>query len=434
MKKHAGAPRRGGDVKPEGRDGRLAWWSRIVIPSRQKSAGTRPVAAYAVVDPGSTRLRVLAVGQGAEGPTVFGWGEKAMRAGAECRDEELALAFEEALSEAETMARRRSEGWRAADQVVVGLPAWQLRGWASPVVHKRSTPSREVDERELEALLARAFHLSANKVKAPQDREWVLVDAVPAALGVDEQGVTDPVGFRGSVLKASVFAAAARRQTVEAWAQIAEGCGFSDLTVTAAPLALAACPPGAQGIIADVGAAHTNVVWWRAGRPLATGSVDVGGRLLTECLVRQWRLSAEKAETLQVSLSEGQLAADVREQVIEILRPALAIWRHAVEGLLADMHDLSGEPLPHRLLVCGGGSSLPELLDEARALFFSHRLTFGRYPELARLRHTEVPGIANRTEFGRGAGDVPALALAAWSARLAEPVDRPGRVLQKLWR
>ena len=365
---------------------------------------------------------------------MFGWAERPAPPGSPAVDAEFSRAFEEALAEAEAMAARRADRWRCADQIVVGLPAWQLRGWSSPVAQKRSLTSREVDERELETILARALHLSVNRLRAPHDREWVVLDAVPAALGVDGEGVTDPVGFRGSELTASVFAAAARRQAVEAWAELAERQGFSALTITAAPIALAACPSGAHGVILDVGGAHTSVVWWRSGRPLAAGSVEVGGRLLTECLVRQWRLSPERAEKLLRSLSAGQLAVEVREQVVEVLQPALGVWRLAVEGLLAEMHDVSSEPLPHRLLICGGASSLPEIMEEARALFLSERLTFGRYPELARLRPTDVPGIANRTELGRGAGDVSALALAAWCARLADPPGRPARIVQKLCR
>lgn len=410
---------------PEGQGRKGGRWPRLSL-----RGGRRPAAAppcFAVVDPGASVLRVLAVGPGAGGPTVYGWAERRVRAGADADQ-----AVEEALAEAEAMAEQRSVGWPGADQIIVGLPSSQMRGWASPISQKRSVPAREIDERELEAVLSRAMRLSESKVRARHDREWVLVEAVPVALGVDGQGVTDPVGFRGAELTASVFAAAGRREAIEWWTRLAEQLSFSSLTLTVAPLALASCVSGTHGIILDVGGAHTGVVWWRAGRPVAAGSVDVGGRLVTDALERQWRLSPEKAETLQRSLAAGQLASEVGEQIAAVIQPALGLWREAVEGLLAEMHERSGEPLPHRLQICGGGSSLPAVLDAARALFLSQRLTFGRYPELVRLLPTDVPGIVNRTDRGHCAGDVSALALAAWGARLNDPVSRPVRVLQKL--
>jgi len=287
---------------------------------------------------------------------VYGWGEKRVRPGAQ-----VDQVVEETLAQAEAMAEQRSDGWQGADHIIVGLPASQMRGWASPVSLKRSDPAREVGERELEAVLGRAVNLSEGKVRARHDREWVLVEALPVALGVDGQGVTDPVGFRGAELTASVFAAAVRRDAIDWWTRLSEQLSFSSLTMTVAPVALASCATGAQGILLDVGGAHTGIVWWRGGRPVATGSVDAGGCLLTEALERQWRLSPDKAETLQRSLAAGQLAQEVIEQLVAVMQPALGLWREAVEGLLAEMHERSGEPLPHRVLVCGGGSSLPGL-------------------------------------------------------------------------
>jgi hypothetical protein len=341
-------------------------------------------------------------------------------------------AFEEALTAAEARAEGRADQMPAADQIVVGLPAWQMRGWAAPVTQRRAQPTRPIEERELEALLARALRLCVNRLTDAGDRGWALLDALPVVLSVDGQGVTDPVGFRGEELTVSVFAAVAPALTIEAWRQRAERSGFASLTLTAGPLALAACPKGPQGIVLDIGGGHTSVVWWRAGRPMATRSVAMGSRLLTECLLRKWGLSFAKAETLQRAFSAGYMAAEVRAQIFEVLEPAIRVWFQSIEGMLAEMQNRADEPLPHRMLVCGGGSAVPEMIAAARSLTFSQRLAFDRYPELDRLRPTDVPGIANRTDSGQGAGDVSALALAAWTARSAEPLGRPMRILRRL--
>ena len=63
-------------------------------------------------------------------------------------------------------------------------------------------------------------------------------------------------------------------------------------------------------------------------------------------------------------------------------------------------------------------------------LAWSRQLHFARYPQVDRLEPTDVPGVVNRTELGRSAGDVTALALAAWAA-LARAGRRiaPARIL-----
>jgi len=67
-------------------------------------------------------------------------------------------------------------------------------------------------------------------------------------------------------------------------------------------------------------------------------------------------------------------------------------------------------------------------------LAWSQRLHFARYPVVGHLRPTDIPGVVNRTDLGRGEGDVTALALAAWTVRQTEPPDRPARLLSGLCR
>jgi len=89
-------------------------------------------------------------------------------------------------------------------------------------------------------------------------------------------------------------------------------------------------------------------------------------------------------------------------------------------------------PLPQRLQLLGGGSMLPEVAESAAVLAYSERLRFARYPKVERFEPTDVAGVVNRTDLGRGAGDSVALALAAWAARENRVPDRPTRILREL--
>jgi cell division protein FtsA len=364
--------------------------------------------------------------------TVLGWAEGPGWTGSEAETASLVNTCDEALVQAEKMAQSFGERWLLPDQLLVGLPASQLRGRAWAVVQQRAQASRPVDERELEALLERALRLAVNRLLSdePDAAGWLLIDAAPVALTVDGRGVTDPIGFRGREIGAAVFAAMARVETIQTWGLVAEELEFSSLTLTATPLALAAGLPVAHGILVDIGGAATDLVWCNAGRPVVLESLPIGGHSLTGSLARKWGLTAERAERLKRAYSSDRLGADAEAQVQGVLWPSLLGWLEDMEGALARLsHE---EPLPQHLYLLGGGSALPEMAEAVRSLAWSQRLRFARYPEVSSLRPTDVPGVKNRSGMGREMGDVPALALASWVADQQRATDRPARILSEL--
>jgi cell division ATPase FtsA len=316
------------------------------------------------------------------------------------------------------------------DQFLAGLPGSQLRGQAWSVAQKRSRPRRPVEERELEALLERALRLAVNRLRG-DDAGWLLVDAAAVSLTVDGRRVTDPVGFRGQEIGATVFAALARAEVVEAWGLVARELDFSALTLTATPLALAAGLSNVQGILVDVGGATTDLTWCRAGRPVVLDSLPTGGEALTRSLSLKWRLTSDRAEYLKRAYAGGQLNEEATGQVRDVMSPILQAWLGETEEAMVRMN--REEPLPQRLYLLGGGSVVPEMADALRSLAWSRQLSFARYPQVDRLQPTDLPGVVNRTSLGRDPGDVPALALAAWVAHQSRPPDRPARILAELY-
>jgi hypothetical protein len=376
-----------------------------------------------VIDPGTATLRFLVVEVVGDRATVWGWHERP--GGLTVAD--LAGACREALARAEEMAQDLAGRWLLPDQMLVGLPAAQLRGGAWPVAQRRPRGDRPVEEQELEALLSRALRLAVNRLLGPEDSDWFLVDAATVALTVEGRGVTDPVGFRGREVGATVFAALAQAETMAAWYTVAETLEYSSLTLTAAPLALAAGLSEPQGIAFDVGGSTTDLTWWQNGRPVALASLPCGGDDLTRALLRTWRLSPDRAERLKRAYSAGRLDEEAGTQLIAALGPSLEIWLEEAEAALASMDQ--DQPLPQRLCILGGGSVPPVMAETVGALAWSPQLRFARYPQVRRLQPTDVPGVINRTDRGRQPGDATALALAAWTVRQCRVQARPERIL-----
>ncbi|MGD8735680.1 MAG: hypothetical protein PVJ85_02900 [Anaerolineae bacterium] len=396
---------------------------------RRHRPPNRPVF-FGVVEPGTATLRLLVAEATQTQATIWGWAERKGPVASDLDLQWLTSACEDTLSIAEQEAQQRRGQWFLPDQILVGLPASQLRGGAWPVTQRRSRPERRIEEREFAALLERALRLTYNRLAEPGGSSWVIVDAVPVSLTVDGHRVTDPVGFRGSEIGATVFAAVARPEAIRTWQSVAQTLEFSTLTVTAAPLALARVMSDPQGILLDVGDTTTDLVWYRSGSPLALESLPVGGAELTTSLMRKWRLTSTRADRLKQAYSGGRLDEDARDQVLAVLAPVLQAWLEQTESALARLN--VDEQLPEHLYLLGGGSLLPEITDAARSLAWSQRLHFTRYPQVGRLKPTDVPGVVNYTELGRGAGDVPALALAAWTAQQMRPASQPARILADL--
>lgn len=384
------------------------------------------------MDPGTATLRLLVVEIG-DGPvTVWGWSERPAWGKAEPDPAAWVATCRDSLSQAEEMAQERAGRRLLPDQMLVGLPASQLRGGAWSVAQRRARPERPVGEEELRALLGRALRLAVNRLSDPADPDRLLVDAAIVALTVDRRVVTDPVGFRGEEIGATVFAALAPAGTIRAWGVVARELEFSALILTAAPLALTAGLSEPQGVLLDVGGATTDLTWWRSERPVALASLPMGGEAITDALIQKWRLAPNQAERLKWAYAARRLADDAHAQVREVISPVLRAWLEGVEANLAQFARSQDELLPHRFYLLGGGSILPEMVDAARALAWSRQLHFVRYPQVDWLQPTDLPGVVNRTDRGRKAGDSPALALAAWAAHQNRPLDRPARILSEL--
>jgi cell division protein FtsA len=398
---------------------------------RHRRAEKSPVY-FSVVEPGTTTLRLLVAEAAGSQATVLGWAEGPGWSGIGSDRRALATVCDEALADAEKMAQAQGDRWVLPDQMLVGLPGSQLRAQAWSITQRRSRPDRPVDERELRALLDRTLRLSVNRLRGFEgaDDGWVLVDTAPVGFTVDGRGVTDPVGFRGREVGATVFAALALAEVIETWGLVARELEFTALTLTVAPLALATVMSTSQGILMDIGGGTTDLIWCRAGRPYMLASLDKGGEALTDLLVRKWNRPAEWAERLKRAYSRGDLPPEGMTEVQEVLWSGLQAWLEETETVMARLNQ--DEALPQHLYLLGGGSALPEMTEAVRSLAWSQRLQFARYPQICRMQPTDVPGVVNRTSMGRKMGDVSALALAAWIARLREPPERPGQILNEL--
>ena len=148
---------------------------------------------------------------------------------------------------------------------------------------------------------------------------------------------------------------------------------------------------------------------------------SLGGRAFTRRLAKELGLSYEEAEARKLRHAEGLLTPEQEGQVSRLLAADVEVQ---LRGLALCLRELArGEGLPTNIYLCGGGSLLPELMNELRKNAWAEGLPFAREPQSRLLGPYEVSGLVDSTGQLSSAQDVGPLGLANHGLRL-ESEDR----------
>jgi hypothetical protein len=155
----------------------------------------------------------------------------------------------------------------------------------------------------------------------------------------------------------------------------------------------------------------------------------LGGRAFTKRLSTLLGVPFEEAEQLKLRYSAGSLQGPQRTKVSEALRKDAGVWRDGVELSLGDFRDL--ELLPTRILLCGGGSYLPEIKSSLEAKDWWGKLPFAKAPTVHFISPTDVKSLRDETGMLRGREDITPLGLANLALELAGEEEVVPSLLRK---
>ncbi|MBI2285629.1 cell division FtsA domain-containing protein, partial [Candidatus Saccharibacteria bacterium] len=144
----------------------------------------------------------------------------------------------------------------------------------------------------------------------------------------------------------------------------------------------------------DVGGGTTDIAVVNEGGVEGTKMFGIGGRAFTQAIARELDTDFNKAESLKVGLSSGR-THEKKDRLEKALSKTLNVWVSGVELALAEFNKLDN--LPHRVLLCGGGSSLNVLTEELEKGEWHKNLPFTRKPIVHHIQPDEVVGITDTT-------------------------------------
>lgn len=374
------------------------------VDTKTSNDGTRYLVG---LDVGTEYVKAL-VGRVADGAIeIVGVGRahqglSDMQAGAVADIGAVVENCDKALNEAEAQAGVSARG------AIIGIAGELVQGTTTTVRVARKTPNKALDIAEMEQIIKLVQGRAEAKAKKQlalelggKDIEVRLVNSALVSIEIDGYVVTNPIGFQGKDVVVQLYTAFAPLVHIGALERVAEQLDLDLLAVAAEPFAVARSVVGddqsntMSAVLMDVGGGTTDIAVINDGGVQGTKMFGIGGRAYTRSVERSLGVEFDLAEKLKVGLGSDKVAPKQQAAVEAALKKTLDVWISGVELGLGEFTKL--DHLPHKLLLCGGGSSLDMLMDRLHDSNWYTSLPFTRKPVVQHLHPDQVVGITDTT-------------------------------------
>jgi cell division protein FtsA len=325
-----------------------------------------------------------------------------MQAGAIADIAGVVANCDKALSQAEQQAGV------SARTAVIGIAGELVKGTTATVRVTRKQADKPLDLAEVERIIKLVQQRAEAKAKKQlawelggKEVEVRLVNSALVGIEIDGYKVTSPIGFQGKDVVVQLYTAFAPLVHIGALERTAQQLDLDLLAVAAEPFAVSRSVIGddtsasMNAILMDVGGGTTDIAVITDGGVQGTKMFGIGGRAYTRAVERDLNVEFNTAEGLKVDLSTGKIPANKAALIEGALNKTLGVWMGGIELALAEFDKL--DHLPHKLLLCGGGSSLDLLMDKLTESDWYTKLPFTRKPNVQHIHPEDVVGIVDKT-------------------------------------
>lgn len=309
---------------------------------------------------------------------------------------------DEALNEAEQQAGI------SVRPTVIGIAGELVKGTTMSVKIRRRNPDQELDLDEIRRIINLVQGRAENRAKQQlswelggKDIDIRLVNSALVSIEIDGYPVTSPVGFKGKEVSVQLYTAFAPMIHIGALERTAQELDVDLVAVAAEPFAVARSVIGdnadssMSAILMDVGGGTTDIAVLNDGGVQGTKMFGIGGRAYTKTIEKALDVTFQQAEELKIGLSQNQVPSAKLPAIEAALKKTLDVWTGGVELALGEFTQLDN--LPHRILLCGGGSSLEMLTEKLSDTNWYTDLPFTRKPSVQHIQPSQVVGITDKT-------------------------------------
>ncbi len=344
---------------------------------------------------------------------------------------------DKALRQAEEMAGV------VARNTVIGIAGELVKGMSTTVSYRRARPEVQIDMQELKDIIERVQRTAFEKVReqlnwetGADDIQVKLVNAAVVDVEIDGYRVTNPIGFQGRDVSIAVFTAFAPMVHLGALQSVARDLDLNLINIAAEPFAVAKSV-GADdstefsAIFIDIGGGTSDIAVVNNGGVVGTKMFAIGGRSFTKRIAQSLGTTFEQAEKLKLDHSAGTLGKADEAAVKEALETDVEVWLSGVELSLSEFDEL--DHLPNHILLCGGGSALPEIKQALQTEWFSD-LPFARKPKIDFVAPADVNRVLDHTGRLTSPQDITPMGLANLALDIVGNEPKGEQLLQRLSR
>lgn len=324
------------------------------------------------------------------------------------------------------------------EQAVMGIAGELVRGATTTISYTRENPELRIEMPELRAIVQRVQTRAFDRVRRELARDSgfreidvKLVNAAVIDSKIDGQRSSNPIGFQGTEVTLSVFNSFAPLVHFGALQTIAAELELDLLTIAAEPFAVARALPDEDlsAIFIDIGGGTTDLALLRGGSELVTKMFAVGGRTFTKRIAHTLNVAQGEAEQIKLDYSQNKLSKRRQKIIANALAGDIEVWSAGIEVALSEM--IGEAELPPKILLCGGGSRLPEIKKALSDPKFSENLPFRSKPIVKFLCPDDISNFTDQTGLIRSVQDITPLGLANLGITLAGQEDLLSAILRK---
>jgi cell division protein FtsA len=310
---------------------------------------------------------------------------------------------EDALAQAEEAAGLQ------ARRCVIGIAGELVKGVTNTIRYRRPEPNRPLDETEMEFIIEKVQDRAAAKAQKQialetgnDDVEVKLVNSALVSIHIDGYKVSNPIGFQGKDVAVQIYTAFAPMVHIGALERVAQELDLELIAVAAEPFAVSRSVLGTDAnsnftaILADVGGGTTDIAVVNDGGVEGTKMFGIGGRSFTNTIATEMAIPYDAAEKLKVNIDRDEVKTSVKQDVSAAVNKTLEVWLGGVELALSEFDSV--DHLPSRLLLCGGGASLTQLVEALEKRDWYKELPFTKRPTIKHITPDDVVGITDTTE------------------------------------
>lgn len=321
-----------------------------------------------------------------------------------------------ALSRAEETAQV------VAKDAVLGIAGELVKGGTTSVSYRRARPEIKIDQAELTDIIERIQKQAFENVQkqlswetGKRELEVKLVNAAVVDVHIDGYRVTNPVGFQGKDVTIQIFNAFAPMVHLGALQTVAADLDLNLINIAAEPFAVAKSV-GADdstefsAVFIDIGGGTSDIAVVNNGGVEGTQMFAIGGRSFTKRISSSLGVTFDAAEDLKLDHTARKLGDKQEHAVTDALKSDVETWLSGVELALGEFDTI--EHLPNRILLCGGGSALPEIKHALAGNDWYKDLPFTRKPTIDFIHPSQVNRVIDTTGKLTSPQDITPMGLA----------------------